>query len=104
MYKSPFPNPKIFTTILLTTLRNPGYKVDNERSLFLQSNDLPYYKEYEFPRSRLELLGKVGSGQFGEVGLYFKTYIFLRGLNPHKQSPEGDGHTHPYFYCVRMII
>ena len=46
---------------------NKDFKIDTEKSLFSQSNDLPYHKEFEFPRSRLELVSKVGSGQFGEV-------------------------------------
>ena len=47
--------------------RNKDFKMDTEKSLFSQSDDLPYRKEFEFPRSRLELMKKIGSGQFGEV-------------------------------------
>ena len=43
------------------------FQLDESRTLFEQSNDLPYGSEWEFPRERLRLLEKIGSGAFGEV-------------------------------------
>ena len=43
--------------------------MDPDKSIFEQSNDLPYDMAWEFPRNRLKFIKTLGSGAFGEVWL-----------------------------------
>ena len=45
------------------------FQIDPERTLFEQSNELPYSMAWEFPRKNLMFIKVLGSGQFGEVWL-----------------------------------
>ena len=44
-------------------------QLDPDKTLFEQSNDLPYNMAWEFPRTRLHFIRILGSGSFGEVWL-----------------------------------
>lgn len=44
-------------------------QIDKDRTLFEQSNELPYDPAWEYPRERLTFLKTLGSGAFGQVWL-----------------------------------
>lgn len=48
---------------------SPSLQLDPDRTLFDQSNDLPYDMAWEFPRERLTFIKTLGSGAFGQVWL-----------------------------------
>lgn len=48
-----------------------------------QCNNLPYDKNFEFPRKRLTLVRVLGEGAFGEV--YMATAEGMEGFKPRKR-------------------
>ena len=58
----------IFILILILMFQ-PSLQLDPDRTLFDQSNDLPYDMAWEFPRERLTFIKTLGSGAFGQVWL-----------------------------------
>ncbi|XP_066912018.1 vascular endothelial growth factor receptor 1-like [Clytia hemisphaerica] len=48
---------------------NSNFVLDPDRSLFDQSNELPYDMTWEFPQQKLTFIKSLGKGAFGEVWL-----------------------------------
>lgn len=60
------------------------FQLDQNKSLFDQSSELPYDTDFEFPRERLRMVNVIGSGNFGKVWLAQAYEIRL--LDPRNKS------------------
>ncbi|XP_068702886.1 fibroblast growth factor receptor 4-like isoform X1 [Montipora foliosa] len=67
-------------------LQQSDYKIDPDRSLLEQCNDLPYDPDWEFPEERLILGNVLGAGAFGQV--VQAEAIGILALNPRDKSAE----------------
>lgn len=61
---------------------SPDYfkKIDPTKALSDQINKLPYFPEWEFPRSKIRLRNQVGAGAFGEV--YIAEAVGITNFDP----------------------
>ncbi|XP_048589456.1 platelet-derived growth factor receptor alpha isoform X2 [Nematostella vectensis] len=62
------------------------YKLDPDRSLLEQCNDLPYDHDFEFPEERLVLGKSLGQGAFGQV--LRAEAIGMSAFKPRDKAPE----------------
>eukprot|EP00111_Clytia_hemisphaerica_P018541 TCONS_00054846-protein len=65
---------------------NETFILDPDRTLFDQSNDLPYDMSWEFPRERVTFIKTLGSGAFGQVWL--AEAEGLHSFKPRENTPD----------------